>query len=135
MKQLGKKARRKLPKWLKGPLRRAWEKLKDIDRKHPFLREIAEEYLDELKSKIDEKIKMYVRDFLNDLFEDLDLPGKVKKYWKELLEWIASIDPVSTNLLPPSLCVLVTCTSNISTLISFLYICSYCCCCCCYLYT
>ena len=101
MKQLGKKVGQKLPKSLKGPLRRAWDKLKDIGRKHPLLKEIAEELLDKLKSKIDEKIKMYVRDFLDDLFEDLDLPGKGKKYWKEFLEWIASFDPVSTHLLPP----------------------------------
>ena len=101
MKRLRKKAGQKLPKWLQGPLRRAWDKLKDIGRKHPLLKKIAKKLLDKLKSKIKEKIKEYVKDFLDDFFKDLDLPGKVKKYWKEFLEWIASIDPVSTNLVPP----------------------------------
>lgn len=95
--KLGKKAREKLPKWFKGPLRRFWDKVKDIGRKYPVLERIARKILDKIKSKIEDKIKMFVKDFLKDLFKDLDLPGKLKKYWEEFLEWIGSIDPVSSN--------------------------------------
>ena len=95
--KFGRKVREKLPKWVKGPLRRFWDKLKDIGRKNPALERIARKILDKIKSKIEEKIKKIVKDFLDDLFKDLDLPEKLKKYWEECLEWIFARDPVSTS--------------------------------------
>ena len=104
LKKLAKKAKGKLPKWLTGPLRKSWEKLKDKVRKLPSdLKELAKELVDkiksEIKSEIEGRIKKYIEDFLDNLLEDLDLPGKVKEYWMDFLEWIGSFDPVSMSLL------------------------------------
>ena len=100
LKNLGEKAKGKVPKWLTGPLRRAWDRLK---MKGPeFLRD--PDFFDfikkQIKSKIEGQIKKFVEDFLKDLFKDLGLTERAKQFWREFLQWIASFDPVSIyNLL------------------------------------
>lgn len=95
LKELGKKAKGKLPNWLTGPLRRTWEKLK---RKGPeFLSD--PEFLPFIKGLIKSKIqglfKEYIERFLKGLFKDL--LEQLKKFWREFLEWIVAIDPVSSQ--------------------------------------
>lgn len=97
LKKLRKKAKEKLPNWPTGPLRKTWEKLK---RKGPeFLSD--PEFLPFIKGLIKSKIqglfKEYIENFLKGLFKGLELPEKLKKFWREFLEWIAAIDPVSSQ--------------------------------------
>lgn len=93
MKKLAEKTKGKLPKWLTGPLRRTWDILK---RKVPkFLRDFVSSVIDKLKSKIQDQIKKFVKDNLKRLLKELGLLGNC---WKDFLEWITSIDPVSRQL-------------------------------------
>lgn len=92
---IGKKAIGKLPKWLKGPLRIAWNKLKNKGTK--FLREtdFGQFITDVAEKNIQGKIKNIVQDFLEDELNDLGVLEQPKRYWMDSLEWIASLDPVS----------------------------------------
>lgn len=84
----------KRPKWFNGPNRSTWDKLKKRDSN--FLRGLDPVQLikDVGKSKIQSAIKTRVEGFIEDRLTD------VKKYWMGFLEWIASLDPVSSNHLP-----------------------------------
>lgn len=84
----------KRPKWFNGPNRSTWDKLKKRDSN--FLRGLDPvQFIKDLgKSKIQSVIKKLVKDFIEDRLTD------AKKYWMGFLEWIASLDPVSSNQLP-----------------------------------
>ena len=80
LKSIGKKA-----KWLIGPVRNVWNRLKT--RGPRFLRDsdLPQFLGGVVRSKVQGRIRSYVE----------GLPQQLKKYWTGFVEWIVSIDPVS----------------------------------------
>lgn len=87
----------KLPKWLKGPFRRAWDTLKKKGPK--FLRdpEFGQFIKNIPRANIQSKIKNIIQDFILDQLNDLGYSEQLKNYWMGFVEWIASLDPVSNS--------------------------------------
>ena len=64
-----------------------------------FLREpeFGQFIKDVLKANIQSKIKKFIQDFIQDQLNDLGFPEQLKNYWMGFLEWISSLDPVSSS--------------------------------------